>query len=306
MTNFDPEIATTVAALDDSSFADGSSPSAHFLRAIARSANRLLNKKNLILPLIFSTKEPGSEVIYGSNRNFGRWSWTSVLNKEAPVVFKTPGVDKLDVYLRFEGSQLGSANADKFTVQVVTRGAPFSANPSLSAANVTEVTGSGSFARVSITGVPCHPGPLEQIGIFVRGHPTDDVVDTGSYGAPASGEIQMIVNTGDYCVLVDKEDSAGNAWNFDGFSNATYANSGHMVLIRDSGGNQTISVHDILQVIPAHGSTGTFADLNTGGLIISPRVTGQAALALSGQGWLIKKAPEFRVASVMVYEAERY
>lgn len=278
-----PEIAARYGGLDTTSIADGQPASAALLRSIAVNTNRLVTQGEPFLHLIFDSGDhfdPPDDTA-GGLQGFGTPYWTMAY--PGPLVLpKRPGLNFA------EGRIIAKLTEDSvFWLQVGTYASPFRHNAIAGDAGVIEMAGTGDWETYSISDIPIDPGAFEQVTLHLRADPLDDAGDTGTYGSPNTGTLEWL--------LVDRIKSQTAAtWNTDISGNPSWGTGGHWVDIEDPFGRHIVEPKIVVQVFSSN-------EL----LVWPPTEAAQLITFLRGATYTIKKLPEWRVASAVLYTSDR-
>ena len=217
------EIASLYGALDSDAFADGGPFSAHLLRAMVMSANRLASKGEQIICLPWPIRSNVGEDTIDGMRAVAPLYWTRIYS---PIPCpKRPGLNRADVRIRARVS-----DTDPVWVQVATRARPFNAHAASDADNVIVITpdGDNDIDQYTKDSIPIDPGPYEEIEIYIKGEPTGNGPSTG--GSPtARGGLGSAPTYGNNSV-----EHASATWT------AALAEDGHYIEFYDDNGNNVI------------------------------------------------------------------
>lgn len=219
-----PEIASLFGALDSNAFGDGQPFSAHLLRTLMMSSNRLASKGhemlNLIWPVAVAPSYDAS--IFGHSYHTLDTAWTRLAG---PItVPKKPGLKTgtFSITAKIE-------NSFEALVQVVTKEKPFSANARAGDAGCMLFSGDGDndFDTDSMTGIPLdRQSDTERIEIWIKHAGASGAADTATCGSPSSGQAESIGPDG------FAADTATFSWTVS--SPGTWGEQGHVVRFLDA------------------------------------------------------------------------
>jgi hypothetical protein len=229
---YTPEVGTKYGALDSAVFVDGVPFSAHLLRAMAMSANRLTLKGQPLLNLVWPTRDTLDEEDEAWAFEGLAWPYWSLLVPRLPV-FKRPLLNRAAVRCR-----LYVASGETCYLQFGTRGCPFQPWRRSGGANVLEVAGGGAWTDYSLDDVPLHDGTEEWLEVWVRGEDTGTAMDEGTYGANNAGTHTAL--------FADRMEDSTSAWNVAASSIDNPADGGHYLSLENSGGTRVVGPRDII------------------------------------------------------------
>lgn len=281
MSIYTPEIPTAFGALDSAVYEDGGPVDAHVLRTLATSAARLVCTGEPLINLVWdASSDLGGDEAEGALAGYG-WPFWFRITPGPMSRPKMPGLRNGHVIVR---AKLRSS--ETCLVQVETRRRPFSRARGAGDDNVITLTGTGSFAYTTISGLPIDPSDTERVAFWLKGEPTSTPGVTATYGSPNNGTIDRVSQPN-----VIEDDSA--TWNA---SPTSWAEGGHCVVIEDGSGNRLTAPRLIRGV----------------GLLPGPRLYVYPDLepgfidgALVGATYKIYEIPQWRVAQLAIYSQDR-
>lgn len=174
-----PEIASAYGAIDSNAFADGSPVDPHILRTLARSANRLVCRGEMICQYIFESSTLTTAGLEQSRLETWGWPlWLQIL--PGPVIRKKkPGITKATLDVRYAAN-----TGDKFYIQCVTDRSPFNPAADGNSENTIAITAASSaHAWATKTGIPLEYGSTEHTSFWMRGVP-GTATAAATYGDP--------------------------------------------------------------------------------------------------------------------------
>lgn len=164
----DPDIGALFGALDSAAFGDGTAFNAHHLRALARSAHRLLTKPQqvacLVWPLNAGVGDGETPIAYHGLSVAVPPEWTRIL---APIpISKRPGLTRADI-------RVTAQVTDTFDVllQFATRERPFNPLASPTDPNVMVLAGDGTLTHYALSNaasVRMARGDAEDLEVYAR------------------------------------------------------------------------------------------------------------------------------------------
>lgn len=168
------EKATTFGALDLDAISDGSSYSALVARGLGRQANRLLAKRHQILSLVWPIT---ASTVDDVSQYRAEWRITPLASMILPplAMLKKPGITSGTLYLRAL-----IPNGRKVFLRAGTLAIDAEQRQEL------ECTGTGAWAWYSMT-VALDPREAERLTLYARAADAGALLDTATYGSPASG-----------------------------------------------------------------------------------------------------------------------
>lgn len=199
MTILLPAAATAFGVLDPDEIVDGRAFNAHDLRVITQQANRLIRKRNQVLNLVWPVNATTLDDVsqYQMEGIAPGQGWGLFF---PPVrAFKKPGLTTADCYLR--------ANIPSGVEIVFRVGSRAVNHPDQ---NLISAMGTGAFEYY--TGqITLHDSDVDQLWLYARGASRGDLIDTGTYGTPDSGALDLTSSTGDR-LYDDALEIDGAAW----------------------------------------------------------------------------------------------
>lgn len=223
MTIYTPEVASLCGAIDSDAVDDGDPYGAHWLRPLIRSANRMTAKDQLLFALFWPELPAGEENAYPFEGIAPIW-WVRAY---APVpVWKRPGLTSATSQLR-----ISVPTGEEVEVYIASSVRPW--HPNVTADLV--VMGSGSFANETIEDLPINEAQGDEFEIWVRGRPTANLANTGTFGAPNTRSSAS--PTGIYTLIRERQLNLSSAsWNSSGIN--SLAQGAHFIRFLDGDGNQ--------------------------------------------------------------------
>lgn len=219
MSIFTPEVASLCGALDSDAVQDGEPFSAHFMRALIRSSNRLIGKEQPLCNLYWPEVTGTEDAVYPFEGIAPLW-WVRAY---APIpLSKRPGLTSLEAWLR-----LYAATGHVIDVYLATKARPWT--PYVGAD--LQITGSAAFVDHSIPGIPLLAEGPEEFELWLRGQVTATLADVG-YGSPNTNTGLFVIYGADRNELYH----AGSTWNFSGIN--SLAQGGHAINFYDADGVQ--------------------------------------------------------------------
>lgn len=273
------EQASAFGALDADAIADGTSYSALVARNMGRQANRLLAKRHTLLSLIWpmTSEEAGD---YSQYRAEWLASTADELILPPMTIRKKPGIVAADVYLR-----VYAASGVDVEFRLQTRAQQQRLQ------QVLTVVGTGAWAWATRELV-LDSGELEELHVYARtGNDNGALMDTGTYGSPATGTI----DSGDWLTSTSyTHHGSGITWD------EQLVSAGHVFRILDNGlvlGDQAIT-----NVVNLSGNHTIYFQ----GLSVDQwqRISGAAAAGRS-LDYEIRELPWFALAQILVVSKER-
>jgi hypothetical protein len=228
MSIYSLEAATAFGALDYDAMVDGRAVDANVARTMVRQSNRLIRKRQQLLNLVWPMRLDDSQY---------RVEMVGAIYDEALLapltIRKKPGLTVADIYLRVLAP---SGRQVRFSFG--TRGQPDYTQQSVLH------TGTGSWANVTRT-LTLDAGPVETLQVYYRAEGEGSLMDTATYGGPATGDLvdYALTETSLYNV-----DSPQPTWN-----EAAIARAGHYIRVLVRG--QPVASSRIL-----HGNSATNND----------------------------------------------
>jgi len=215
-----PEVAPIFGAIDSAAISDGQPVDPHILRAMVRSANRLVCRGEMICQYLFESSTLTTSGVEESRLEPWGWpTWVQIL--PGPVTRKKkPGITKARLDVRYAAN-----TGDKFYIQCATSKSPFNPAADGSSPNTIAITASSTaHAWATKTGIPLDPGSTERTTFYVRGVP-HTATASAAYGDPDG-----------FCNGLHRPNIL--AVNAGGFATAlpTFASTGHAVEIGNSAG----------------------------------------------------------------------
>lgn len=268
------ETASLYGALDSDAIVDGAPAAAHTLRAMARSAHRLLAKRETVVAEAWDVDGDDGETSspVGPAWPFwvqvGRWPVRKMRRRELYDVSLGVRID-------------GDARVD---FQLATRRRPFTAAPDPSAPNLWSLTGSGDYVAELREGIEGAPEELDELELYVRGEVSDDLASTGTYGTPNTGSVARVWGASLY--------ASGAAWNTSG----SVLSFRHALVFVDGAG----AFIDAPRVI-----VGVGEDTSGKYLLFHPPVDAIAAARLASADFEIRQLPTWRLSHLTVATQER-
>lgn len=223
MTIYTPEVASLCGAIDSDAVGNGEPYGAHWLRPLIRSANRMTAKAQPLFALFWPEVPAGEENAYPFEGIAPLW-WVRAY---APVpVWKRPGLTVATSHLR-----IAVPTGEEVEIYIATSVRPW--RPSVTADLV--VTGASSFTNESIEDLPINEAEGEEFEIWVRGRPTANLANTGTFGAPNTRATAS--PTGVYTLIRERQlDLTSANWNSSGIN--SLAQGGHFIRFLDDTGAQ--------------------------------------------------------------------
>lgn len=242
------EVASRYGALNSDTFTDGEALSAHVLRALAMSGNRLATKGHPLFNLVWPTRAVNSDLDphtggAADGGGFAGIAWPQWVKLLHPLpVPKKPMLNKAEIRIRARVT-----NGETILLQFATVARPFNAAIALDAPNVLALVGTGAMEDYDLDGVPISEGGFENFEIYVRASPSAMILgDTGIYGAPNAGTFDGV--TAIYALLSvatwNPSTGAGDAWD----------EGGHFVEFTDASGVRVTSrmITSVTPILAAH------------------------------------------------------
>jgi hypothetical protein len=290
-----PERASVLSGLDSAAIADGRAPSAHLLRELARNANRMISRGELVARLSFDAGGTAGESM-GADDMHG---WGTV-DRWVPITHAVP-IERNPWLVSYRALVTSYLEEDsKLYLEVETSDHPHDPAAGPSAANVITLDGdAGSDTWVS-----------DAKSIAVAGRRSDFVrlwlrseilgaMDTVEYGSPASGTLTGLSSwTSAPGGLWTLEDS-GATWDTSG---STPTTGGHLVRLLDVFGNVVVPWTRILV------NTGTTFSIKMdqwAGIPFGNGIEWVAAQQISGCDYEIVKTPVWRLGDFALYAEAR-
>lgn len=238
------EAATLYGALDSTAATDGDSLSAHVLRELAKSHNRMQTKAcpwiNLVWPLTSTLAPietspavpPGLCVVYA----FG--GWTQILYPAlAP---KMPGHHLADakIYLRAESGPTAY-------ITIGTNARPLDDARQITSSLVASCAGDATWRTITISDIPVSRGDFEEASVFLRAGVTDIAGSTADFGSPNSWTVASSFGrlTHHYVLGPSSE-----TWNYNTGVGNSWAEGGHILKIVNAGGADLVTPRLITDV----------------------------------------------------------
>lgn len=268
-----PEIPAQFGALDSTAFTDGDLPSAHILRELARSANRLYTRGEVLLNWVWDAGQSVHEISPpGALSGFALPFWHTILPTTTRP--KKPGLTRARMRLRiFVTEDL------ELLFQVSTRAAPFDQTATSSSVNTVRVVGTNDWQWVTLDNIPISEEQFERIGFHVFGMPAASVY---SGGGTASGTLSG-ANRERVWHIGAAYNTTGNTW----------ANLGSTVVIEDPSGNM-IANRWVISV-PSTQTLEIFPPLDSASQI------GQ----MPGLTYELRQLPRYRLGNISLYQKDR-
>lgn len=273
-----PEIGAVYGAFDSALFLDGDVPSAHVLREMSRSANRLLCRGERLINLVFDIFGGAHEISpVGALSGWGLPRWSRIVPGPSTVP-TMPGFTKAKLFVRAH-----IAFEQSIQIQIATRAAPFDPGVSNTAVNQVELFGTGFYEWYTLADIPIDTsGGAEVLDIFAIG--TQFKVTTQP-GGTSSGTIEEIADSGER--LID----TGASYDTTVFDNWAYY--GTALSVEDAAGNQTIAPRWVTAVP------------NSTALGVWPRIRPEENIRVTGGTYRIRDLPRWRLANIALYAQDR-
>lgn len=271
----EPEIASRFGALDSTAIRDGACVSAHHLRELARSSNRLRLRRELLARLTFDlSTAPNAR---GVLRGVATWPQWSRLTWSSLPVPKPPATRRATAYLIVQVS-----NHATIFFQLSTRARPFEPRVTFRTPLLTcHGNGTDSYQRYVLTDIPLAPGrPLEAFDLWVLGTASDDAVLPVDDGTVAELRPDSFVST-----------VSGTSW---------IAGDAPGVYVRfvDEDGNLLVSPRTVTGVVSVDLSTGVV------GQRFAPSLTDAEVRLCQGCRYQYRMLPRYSIADLAIYGEE--
>jgi hypothetical protein len=232
MSIYTPEIATKYGALDSAGCVDKMPYSAHVLREIGRSANRLTAKGQALANLVWPTRDTLGEEDGALPFEGLAWPYWSLLIPRIPIS-KRPYLNRASFRCR-----LWVDDGKTAYLQFGTRASPFQSRRRAGGLNVLTVLGTGAWADYDLDGVPIHDGVEEHLEVWVRGAELGALMSEGTYGANNAGAW-----TG---LWTGTMEDTGSTWNVSTVTVSNMSDGGHVLSLENVGGDALVSPRDIV------------------------------------------------------------
>ncbi len=287
----DIEIATAYGSLDTTCVTDGDPYSAHVLRTIATSNNRLATKGQVLFNLIWPERnldvaEPPSML---GQMGGAAWPYWTPMGPPIPV-HKRHGSTKMDVRIRMKVDE-------DHTVWVwvrtnANRNAPQLMQTDTSSAVAVKGAGSGAWQNVSFDDIAIDPGGREHVQFMIKGQITGVEASGGeatgaAHTNAAFDDIEMNQITDD---TADWSDAINAAY-------SSYSEQGCYLLFRDGTASDSAVIAEPKIITYAGGVRLRFwPGLNHGTQFLSgPGLINEIAEA---GHYLIENATQYQVAQL--------
>jgi len=284
MTMDTPEIATLFGALDDDGLIDGAPASAHTLRTLAMTANRLVTKGHVLTNLVWPSDNTVAEAV-GQLRGIA-WPWWHHILPPVPTP-KKPGLTTAD--LEVVATVETRTSDGTVEVQTVTGAAQFRPSASTTA-NVLTMTGAGAsaFEVFGMDNIPISRGSMDEVSFLIRGRPTDDTAQAADGGTPSTGTVGR---SGANWF----EPDSGASWTFTTPSTlANWADTGHYVQFQVSG----VDVAPIAAVI-------NVSQEGNDRCYFYPYFNSDQVRMINGSTYTLKQLPRYQIANLALYANAR-
>lgn len=273
----DPRIPTIFGALDSSAIGDGDQLSAHVLRTMEESANRMLARGEPLLNYAWDVGGAATETPSGGMSGWGWPMWTQIL--PGPMeVRKQPGLTRAKLYV-----YAYARSSETLLVQIATRQMPFDASADENSPNVCLITGNGAFQWFELDGIWIDAGVTESVTAYLRSAPTTTLATAG--GGTNSGTVDRLEEGGG--VVVD----VGAGWST---TSTTRATTGQAIQIIGSvSGNPIASPRWITNVV------------DSDRLRVFPQYSAFEQFSFEGANYRIYELPRWRLGSLALYAKDR-
>lgn len=231
-----PQIASLLGALDSDAVGSGEAFSAHWLRALGRSTNRMLAKPQQLFNLTWPERTYGEDFLYPFE-GVGALEWTRIL---PPIPLGArPGFIAADFWLR-----MLIPSTYSLEVYIATTRRPWRPGIMPDAT----IAGTGAFANTTISSVAIAESGADDAELWVRGVASSTLATTGTYGSPNARSSVA----GTYSVTAGVETSiltlSLGTWNTDAATGNNLASGGHYVRFEDASGNIALPSRTIVSV----------------------------------------------------------
>ncbi len=271
------EIAGKFGGLDDDCLADGEPVSAHVLREMLRNGNRLKAKGDLMFRYV-ARADTNAET--GESKLWAPPIWIHAINVPSIPVPKKAGLTKMRMKIRATID-----NAANVAMYIGTSEKPTpDGRPS---SEFLDLAGNGALQTYTFSNIAIREDAGERLSFYIKAlvNTTDSAMNTGTFGAPATGTVDG--GAGNIGQFVEQ----GATWNRTG---STPANGGHYVYFwTDSG--KTALKHGPAWIIDVGGQTGATTDT----LYFYPYTA--LGVQMSGSYFDIRKLPSVKIHSIACY-----
>jgi len=288
-----PERSTTLGGIDSAAIADGLAPSAHLLRELARNANRLISRSELVARFSFDSggiagESMGADDLHGWGR-IDRWQ---------PITPLVP-IERMPWLVQYRALVETYLEADAtIYLQVETMDHAFDPAAGPSSPNVITVAAGVSDDWVAdVLTLAVSQRRSDHVRLWAR---SEDLgaMDTGTYGSPASGTLDGLTSFTAGPGLWTVQDSTAT-WNSGG---STPTNGGHLVRLIDAFGNIVVPYTQI------RANTGTTLQIYLDAWAGIPFGNGIEWIAAQAAGYCdyeIVKTPTWRLGDFALYGLAR-
>ena len=284
MSIYTRQAASLYGALDSAAasaaLSDGTAASAHVLRELARSSNRLAERGGPLLNLIWDASTDGATAETGGALS-GRstWGWWSRL-VPGPIVCPKKGsltAATLRVHAVVEGTQ-------SINIQIGTAARPFSPAARPGDDNVITCTGDGgtNIDRFEKVAIPLGRGALEPITLDIMGDAKTALASEATFGANNSGTVDF---AGTH-VITD----ASSSWNVAPAASRLDYQGRHCIAF----------FHTVSSSLITYPRRVVYVQ-DGDNLVISPPLTAAETQLCTGANYEIRELPTWRIASIAIY-----
>jgi hypothetical protein len=265
---YTPEIASAFGALDSAAVSDGGALTAHVIRAVSRSVNRLLAKPETVLSAVYPTRGGTLEALAPTGRGYPFWA-----RVESWPIYSRSDRRSLDVRLMIQAT-----SGDVLQIQLCTSRSPFVAAPL--AGDYKTLTATGGYDVVEWDGLATAGGD-DELTLYIRGALSSTLGNTATYGSPNTGTVQEVTsNPGGI------RTSALTAWNNTSLL-ATWAWTHVLVILSGS-----VLLTDPRLIV------GVVGNAPEGQLELYPTIPINEADALRRTTYEIRTCPLWRIAAI--------
>jgi hypothetical protein len=183
-----PEFPTNFGAIDSTAFSEDGGPfNSHALRAMAKNANRLITKGQMLFTLAWPATSHDTDIDTDIGSTFEGYATPHWNLCHPPIsIPKKPGLNSgtFKLYVTVQATA-------RILFQIVTRktGSTRLSHARIGDSNVAEVIGDSTSSPqlASFSGVPLDPGPSEVVELYARLSGGGALADTSAYGSPNTG-----------------------------------------------------------------------------------------------------------------------
>lgn len=291
-----PDLATLLSGIDSAAIADGRAPSAHLLRELARNANRMQSRSELVARLSFDAGGTAGESM-GADDMHG---WGAI-DRWMPLTPVVP-IERNPWLVGYKALVTTWTQEDaKLYLQIATQDHPFDPSAGPDAPNVLVIDGdSGSDTWVSDSlSMTVTERRSDSVQLWLKGELLG-AMDTAAYGSPASGTLTSLDAWNPAPGGIWTMSDSGATWDTSG---STPTSGGHLVRLLDVFGNEVVPYTRILA------NTATSFTIQMSSFAGQPFGSGiewVAALTVGGGcDYEIVKTPTWRLGDFALYATAR-